>query len=235
MVGRGASARLLSCPPPPTRRLARMSGASVRQLLRCGQRIPGSTGCWSTPCSRSAAPPVPAARTIALTTINPFINYNFGGGWFVGTSTDHDRQLGYRRRKMDAAGGRAVRPADQDRRQAAGEPAGRSLLQRTAADRHRHLAVAHAGHLHLLSTHRARRGTHMLRIKRQQLATLLTAATLLAGTCWRGDRGGSHRGPGTGGRRSTRQFNGDALGGQQQRPEATGTGQERHGRQLPAR
>ena len=41
--------------------------------------------CWSTTCSRLAGRR-PRRHAIQLFTVNPFFNYNFGGGWYVGTS-----------------------------------------------------------------------------------------------------------------------------------------------------
>ncbi len=39
----------------------------------------------STPPSRWAAPSGPTGTRYSLFTLNPFLNYNFKGGWFVGT------------------------------------------------------------------------------------------------------------------------------------------------------
>ena len=94
----------------------------------------------------------PGGTRYSVMTVNPFVNYNFGGGWFVGTVPIMTANWDARGTKWTIPIGLQVGPADQDRRQAAGEPAGRRLLQRGASAIRCHLAVAHADRLHLLGT-----------------------------------------------------------------------------------
>ena len=62
----------------------------------------------------------PPGTAYSLLTINPFFNYNFGGGWFLGYSPNRHRELAIRRRKMDLAGRRAIWSPDKDCRPPAG-------------------------------------------------------------------------------------------------------------------
>ena len=62
-------------------------------------------------------------ENVNFMTVQPFVNYNFGKGWYVHTVADHHRQLAGRRRRqrLDGAGGRRLRPHRPDR-QAAAQP-----------------------------------------------------------------------------------------------------------------
>ena len=77
----------------------------------------------------------------------PFVELQFRRGLVCRHRAHHHRELaGDRRQGLDAAGRRAGRPGDQDRRQAAGELAARRLLQCAAAGIRLDLATADAGH-----------------------------------------------------------------------------------------
>ena len=57
----------------------------------------------------------PAGTHYSFMTINPFINYNFGGGWFVGTSPITTANWDTGGTKWTLPVGARVRPTDQDR------------------------------------------------------------------------------------------------------------------------
>ena len=79
---------IIRCRSPATGPSAPMSGAAGRRPWRFISRDPGSPACWSTTSGRSAEPPGAAARNTASSSIEPFVNYNFGEGWYAFTAPE---------------------------------------------------------------------------------------------------------------------------------------------------
>jgi hypothetical protein len=115
MVGPGASVPSSSCPPLPIRRWVPISGVSVRPLSPCGLRIPGYGLLVNTVFSLGGTSG-PSGTRYTVTTINPFINYNFVEGWFVGMSnvTTANWDAGGEKWTLPAGGqfGRLIKIAD---------------------------------------------------------------------------------------------------------------------------
>ena len=139
-----------SCRRSPTRRWAPMCGVSVRRQWSSSSPVRSLPARWSTTCSHFGGTPAPGGTRYSLFTLNPFFNYNFGEGWYVGSSSIITANWQTSGNMPDSSSWCRHRPRDQDRRQAAGKFADRRLLQRAAPAIWFDVAATHASNTDLL-------------------------------------------------------------------------------------
>ena len=155
-TGSGVRARWCRCRPTATPSSATRTGAWVRRSSCCTSSMASPwvygvlvNNIWSLTSNKQGG-----SYNNGL--IQPFVNYNFEGGFYLTSAPIADRRLeGRQRPAVDGAAGRRRRQ-DLPPRQAAGEHAAVGVLQRGEAGLRRELADSRAGAVHVPEVDRAR-------------------------------------------------------------------------------